>query len=44
MPKRLKSGYGHHRHESCGPSNGRDKIAQDCANFFAMLLSLPSAI
>ena len=27
MPKRLKSGFGHHRLESCGPSNGRDKIA-----------------
>ena len=23
MPKRLKSGFGHHRLESCGPSNGR---------------------
>ena len=27
MPKRLKSGFGHHRLESCGPCNGRDKIA-----------------
>ena len=27
MPKRLKSGFGHHRLESCGPSNGRLKIA-----------------
>ena len=26
MPKRLKSGFGHHRVESCGPSNGH-KIA-----------------
>ena len=24
--KRLKSGFGHHRLESCGPSNGRDKM------------------
>ena len=29
MPKRLKSGFGHHRIESCGPSNGRHKIASD---------------
>ena len=27
MPKRLKSGFGHHRLEMCGPSNGRHKIA-----------------
>ena len=27
MPKRLKSGFGHHRIESCGLSNGRHKIA-----------------
>ena len=27
MPEGLKSGSGHHRLESCGPSNGRDKIA-----------------
>ena len=27
MPKRLKSGFGHHRLVSCGPSNGRHKIA-----------------
>ena len=27
MPKRLKSGSGHHRLEICGPSNGRHKIA-----------------
>ena len=27
MPMRLKSGFGHHRIESCGPSNGRHKIA-----------------
>ena len=28
LPKRLKSGSGHHRHgEICGPSNGRHKIA-----------------
>ena len=26
-PKRLKSWFGHHRPERCGPSNGRDKIA-----------------
>ena len=44
MPKRLKSGFGHHRFESCGPSIGRDKIAQDCPNFFAMLSFLSSAI
>ena len=44
MPKRLKSGFGHHRLESCGPSNGRHKIAQDRPEFFAMLRSLLSAI
>ena len=27
MPKRLKSVVGHHRIESCGPPNGRHKIA-----------------
>ena len=27
MPERLKSGFGHHRIESCGLSNGRHKIA-----------------
>ena len=27
MPKRLKSGFGHHRLQSCGPSNGRHNIA-----------------
>ena len=27
MAKRLKSGFGHHRIESCGPSYGRHKIA-----------------
>ena len=27
MPKRLKSGSGHHYLEICGPSNGRHKIA-----------------
>ena len=27
MPKRLKSGFGHHRLEICAPSNGRHKIA-----------------
>ena len=27
MPKRLKSGSGHHRLEICGPSNGRHKTA-----------------
>ena len=44
MPKRPKSGSGHHRLEICGPSNGRHKIAQDRPDFFAMLRSLPSAI
>ena len=44
MPKRLKSGFGHHRLEFCGPSNGRHKIAQDRPDFFAMLRSLPSAV
>ena len=27
VPKRLKSGSGHHRLIICGPSNGRHKIA-----------------
>ena len=27
MPKRMKPGFGHHRLESCGPSNGRHKLA-----------------
>ena len=27
LPKRLKSGSGHHRLEICGPSHGRHKIA-----------------
>ena len=27
MPKRLKSGFGHHRIESCGPFNDRHKNA-----------------
>ena len=27
MPKRLKSRFGHYRIESCGPFNGRHKIA-----------------
>ena len=44
MPKRLQSGSGHHRLESCGPSNGRHKISQDRPDFFAMLRSLPSVI
>ena len=44
MPKRLKSGSGHHRLEICGPSNGRHKIAYDRPDFFAMLRSLRSAI
>ena len=44
MPKRLKSGFGHHRLESCGPSNGRDEIAKHRPDFFAMLRSLHSAI
>ena len=26
MTKSLKSGFGHHRHKSCGPSSGRHKI------------------
>ena len=42
MPKRMKSGFGHHR--SCGPSNGRHKVAQDRHDFLAMLRSLPSAM
>ena len=40
----MKSGFGNHRLESCGPSNGRHKIAKDRPDFFAMLRSLPSAI
>ena len=44
MPKRLKSGFGHHRLQSCGPSNGRHKIAQDHLDFFPLLRSLPSDI
>ena len=44
MPKRLKSGSGHHRLEICGPSNGHHKIAYDRPDFFALLCSLPSAI
>ena len=27
MPKKLRSGSGHHRLEDCGPSNGRHKLA-----------------
>ena len=27
LPKRRKSGSGHHRLEICGPSNGRHKLA-----------------
>ena len=27
MPKRLRSGSGHHRLEGCGPWNGRHKLA-----------------
>ena len=34
----------HHRIESCGPSNGRHKIAYDRPDFFAMLRSSPSDI
>ena len=41
---RLKSGSGHHRLEICGPSNGRNKLAQGLPGFFALLCSLPSAI
>ena len=44
MPERLKSGFGHHRIKSCGPSNGRHKIAKDRPDFFAMVRSLPGAI
>ena len=45
MPRRLKSGSGHHRLGICGPSNGRHKIAYNLLDFFAMLRSLfPSAI
>ena len=44
MPKRLKSGSGHHRLEIWGRSNGRHKIAWGRPDFFAMLGSLPSAI
>ena len=39
MPKRLKSGSGHHRLEICGPSNSRHKIAQCGPDFFAMFSS-----
>ena len=44
LPKRLKSGSGHHRLENCGPSNSRHKIAEDRPDFFTMLRYLPSAI
>ena len=44
MPKRLKSGFGHHRIESCDPSNGRHKIALDRPYLIAMLRYLPGAI
>ena len=44
LPKRLKSGSGHHRLESYGPSNGRHKITEDRRDFFDLLRSLPSAI
>ena len=44
MPERLKSGFGHHRLEGCGPSNRHHKIALDRPDFFAMLRCLPSAI
>ena len=44
MPKRLKAGFGHHRLESCGPSNGGGKIAEDHPDFFAILRSLLSAV
>ena len=44
MPKRLRSGSGHHRLEACGPSNGRHKLAYRRPNFFALLRSPSSAI
>ena len=44
MPNSLKFGFIHHRIESCGPSNGRHKIAQDRPGFFAMLRFLPGEI
>ena len=44
LPKRLKSGSGHHRLESFGPSDGRHKLAQGRPDFLAMLRSLPSGI
>ena len=44
MPKRLKSGFGHLRIDSCGPCNGRHKIARDRPGFFAMLRYHPGAI
>ena len=44
LPKRLKSGSGHHRLEVCGPSNGRHKLAQGHHDSFASLRSSPSAI
>ena len=44
MPRKMKSGFGHHRLDIGGPSNGRHKIALDRPDFIAMLRSLPSAI
>ena len=44
MPKKLKSGSGHHRLKICGPCNGHLKIAQDRPDVFAVLRSIPSAI
>ena len=44
LPKRMKSGSGHHRPEPCGPSNGCHKLWQRRPDFFALLRSPPSAI
>ena len=44
LPKRLKSGSGHHRLEACEPSHGRHKLALHRRDFFALLRSPPSAI
>ena len=44
LPKRLKPGFGNHRLERCGPSNGRHKIEFDCPDFFPMFRYLARAI
>ena len=44
LPKRLKSGAGHHRLEICWPSNGHHMNAKDRPVFFALFHSLPRAI